>query len=390
MKKSDNIELKNEIESAHYTLLSDINKDGTFQVECDKGHIYKARKHNFLHGHRCRTCSVTNRRNRVRQALQETLSKEGYTILSISSDVGANAMYSLICPNGHAWTSAYSNLYQNHRCPMCSDNRSFGEKVIFNALHKDNYNFEYQYRINENDASYHYLDFLVQRPNKKPLVIEYDGLQHFQEDNRYPRPKEAMLDRQARDGFKNNYAFIHKWEILRIPYTIDSVEDIIHALQKKLSIEYDSEYPYTSNIFNINDVTEYYLTHSIAETHEKFNIAKETVTSWFRKMYNMSKTDYVKEHPEYDSSILLAKNVARFYLTNSIHDTMQKYHVGRTTVSIYFRQVYHYQKTTYSRLILKEATSQSIDDILQKYNISLEEFNKLPRNLKFNQSKTSV
>jgi len=390
MKKSDNIDLKQAIASANYTLLSDIDKDGTFQIQCDKGHVYKGRRNNFLKGHRCRLCSTESRRNRARRSLEDKLTKEGYTIISVPEDAGASAMYSLICPNGHDWSSAYSNLYQNHRCPMCNDNRSFGEKVIYNALRKDHINFEYQYRISENNQSYHYLDFLVQRSGMKPLIVEYDGLQHFKEDLRYPLPKKAMIERQARDAFKNNYAFEHKWEILRIPYTADSVKSIITALKKKLDIEYDDSYPYTSNIFNINDVTQYYLTHSITETHDEFNIGNDSVITWFRKRYNMSKTDYVQLHPEFDMAAKLSKKVAKYYLTNSIHDTMQKYNVGRTTVSMYFKQVYGHAKTTYSKLILNEAKSKPLNDILEKYDITSHEFNKLHLSLKFNQAKTSV
>ena len=370
--------LRDEIKKAGYKLLSEIDKNQTFMVECQHGHVYKGRKNNFLNGYRCRICAREKRREKVRAQLEQILNEEGYIVLSITNDVGANAMYSLICPNNHHWTSAYSNLYQGHRCPMCNDNRSFGEKVIFNVLHKDNFSFEYQYRIREKSGSYHYLDFLVQRPNQKPLVIEYDGLQHFEEDTRDPHPKQAITIRRTRDAFKNKYAYNHKWEILRIPYSHESIKSIISALQKKLDIEYDPTYPYTTNIFDINELTKYYLNHTLAETATTHHISPATVLTWFKKRYSMSKSDYVKK---YNLKGNKKETVAKYFLTNGLYKTMADKGVGRTTVSLYFKSVYGLSKTLYSEKIVNYAKENSLELAFTQFNITPDEFEIIKKNL---------
>lgn len=372
MRRSNNNKLIKAIADAGYKMLSDVDpKDQTFLVECTKGHQYKSRKYNFIKGNHCRICAMERKRNAARDELEKIITAEGYTILNIDGNVGAQTTYNLICPNGHKWSSAYSNLYQGHRCPVCNNNRSFGEKVIFNVLHKEKLPFEYQYRISDENGSYHYLDFLVERPHERPLMIEYDGLQHFTEDSRQKIPKEAMKQQQIRDAFKNKYAYLHKWDLLRIPYSSDSVQKIILALQKKLNVNYDLSYPYTSNIFNINDVTTYYLTHSLAETSSKFNITGSTVLNWFKKRTGLSKEKYIEKHPKYKSS--KSEDTAKYFLTHSLAETMSYTKVSRTSVSTYFEQTYGMSKLRYSIMINDYSKNHTLSETLSKFKLTKNE-----------------
>lgn len=376
------------LKEAGYTRQSPIHSDYTFTVMCNNGHVYTARKYNFLHGSRCRSCMQNERHDKAHAALQEVLLSEGYTIVSVTGDraTGANTLYELICPNDHHWTSAYSNLYQGIRCPACSDGMSFGEKIIFNALKKDNYHFTYQYRITDADGSYHFLDFLVQRPGQQPLVIEYDGSQHFKPTSWTKNPEAELRVRQSRDHFKNNYAYAKQWEILRIPYTRTEVKDIINDLHKKLAIVYDESYEYMTDMYDINQVADYYLTHSLHKSVVKFNLAPSTISKLFKKKYNQTKTTYLKAHPAEDLSKQRTLAVARFYLTHSIKDTIAKFGIGRTTVSNYFGSVYGTKKTLYSQEILEYAQQHTIQDTLSHYKLTTDELAKLPVNTTFKQA----
>lgn len=375
MRKSDNIDLKEAIASAHYTLTSDINKDGTFQVKCDKGHIYKGRKGNFMKGHRCRICANKNRQQRIRKELSSVLEKEGYTIVSIADTVGATTEYSLICPNGHTWTSAYSNLYQGHRCPVCSDNRSYGEKVIYNALTHAGFTFEYQFRVTENNNSYHFFDFIVNRNGLTPLIIEFDGEQHFHEDMRNKKPREALNERRRRDNFKTTYAYDHKWDILRIPYTNFSASSIISFLSKKLDIAYDPYIDYSENIHNQNEIIDYYMKFGVSKTVSKYDVSQKSVSSWFKRKYNMNRNEYLTIHPEFDLKKKKIKNIAKYFLVHSLDDTILNSDASRTSISHYFKQTYGVSKNQYIREINDYVSANGLQNAISHYNISEQNIN---------------
>lgn len=364
--------LLREIEDANYTVLSISPDKKSFMVMCDQGHTYKAYASNFTNGFRCAKCNSKRRRRKIHQDMTKVLELEGYTVLNISDGKGASVTYDLICPNGHSWSSAYSNLYQGHRCSICNNNTSFGEKVIFNALVKDNFTFEYQYRVTDNNGSYHYYDFLVNRDGERPLIIEFDGVQHYEPDLRMKKPIDALIERQNRDAFKTNYAYDFKWDILRIPYSNNNVESIISALSKKLDITFDRSFNYTHNISNRDEIATYYLTHTADETSMIYHKSPETIALYFKQKYGVSKSNYLSTVVK-DESRSIA--VAKYFLSHSLSDTLAAMApVGRTTVSLYFKKHYGMSKNKFARKLITDVESLGMEQALTKYDITYDEF----------------
>lgn len=73
-------------------------------------------------------------------------------------------------------------------------------------------------------------DFYLPTYNK---LIEYDGIQHFQERNFF---RDTLLEIQTRDIRKNEYCQLHKIPLVRIPYWKENV-----TLEDLLSTKYEVE-----------------------------------------------------------------------------------------------------------------------------------------------------
>ena len=99
----------------------------------------------------------------------------------------------------------------------CGCLQSIGELKIASLLSKANIYFEKQKTFEnclfEDTNKPAVFDFWV----NNQYIIEYDGIQHFQE---IPYFKDSLKDRQDKDNFKNNWCHSHNIPIIRIPYTI--------------------------------------------------------------------------------------------------------------------------------------------------------------------------
>ncbi|TDM04049.1 DUF2726 domain-containing protein [Macrococcus carouselicus] len=71
-------------------------------------------------------------------------------------------------------------------------------------------------------------DFAIFNKNKELiLLIEYDGIQHFQEVGFFGGQDELKI-RQYRDEIKNNYCLNNQIPLVRIPYyEEDNIESIL-------------------------------------------------------------------------------------------------------------------------------------------------------------------
>ncbi|MFH0334633.1 PDDEXK family nuclease [Clostridium perfringens] len=116
-----------------------------------------------------------------------------------------------------------SSLKRNHGCPICDESK--GEKYVRIYLENNNIDFIQEYRFE--DCRYKYtlpFDFYIPDNN---LIIEFDGIQHYRENN-YFRGNNIFKDTQKRDKIKNKYCKDNGINLLRIPYwELESIEDIL-------------------------------------------------------------------------------------------------------------------------------------------------------------------
>lgn len=120
------------------------------------------------------------------------------------------------------------NFLRSKGCPICAPSVSKGEQKILNYFKDKNYNCNYQFRIP--NTKFHF-DFLID--NK--IVIEYQGLQHYQSVEIFGGEK-RFLQQIKYDNFKRNYCKKNNLILLEIPYTdYKKIEEILDSFFAKLN-----------------------------------------------------------------------------------------------------------------------------------------------------------
>jgi hypothetical protein len=148
---------------------------------------------------------------------------------------------SIICQKHGEFTQKPSNHLGGSGCPFCSESR--GEKAIRNALETLRISYEKQKKFDEcinvsmgkNNKEYCIklpFDFFLPEYN---LLIEYDGLQHFQPVDKFGGEK-SFRKTQILDKIKNDFASNNNIELLRIPYTVKP-KNILSYLKKYFKTE---------------------------------------------------------------------------------------------------------------------------------------------------------
>ena len=318
--------------SIHRYTLIDGNRDekGRIKALCSGGHLIIRPLHNLLQaldkGTMCQRC----RHEQYVEQIKNDILEEGYQIVAIhDDDTTPHFYFDVICPNGHEWQTANTNWSNGHRCAICNPKgMPFGERVLYNALSRSDYEFDMQVTItdpirNEN----HRLDYVVYRPDKSPLIIEYDGQQHFEEvENWVDAP--PLAERKRRDQFKNDWAKDNGFDMLRIKYTANTPKKIVTALGTKLNITYDKKFNYAKNSKNSRKIAEYFTIHTMEDTMAKFGVTQSDVVNGFKRVYSMSKSEYIANHPEHpqnENRRLKKKQIADFYLEHTLLETTAKF-----------------------------------------------------------------
>lgn len=110
------------------------------------------------------------------------------------------------------------------------ENESLGENTIRKWLEEHNIYFQQEYSfedlISERGKKLRF-DFFIPAMN---LLIEYDGIQHF--ENTFRLPEEEYQYRLSLDKLKDNYAKEHNYTLIRIGYS--DFSDISIILSKKV------------------------------------------------------------------------------------------------------------------------------------------------------------
>ena len=129
---------------------------------------------------------------------------------------------------GHTFEMKYRFFVNmDQRCPKCR--LSKGEEKIKEYLDKNNFKYINEFRINNcRDKRPLPFDFSVEI-NDQVYLIEYDGIQHFQESFNFESKKEAdsLNNIIRRDNIKNEYCDNNQIPLLRIKYTDFDKIDII-------------------------------------------------------------------------------------------------------------------------------------------------------------------
>lgn len=127
--------------------------------------------------------------------------------------VNQDTKVTVICPKtNHGEFEAWpSNLAKGIGCPVCSESK--GEVTIRNWLTKHKVAFEGQKRFK--DLGCYSFDFYI--PTKE-ILIEYNGIQHYEEKEFFHRKAKDFQGQLVRDHLKKSYAERKGYRLIVIPY----------------------------------------------------------------------------------------------------------------------------------------------------------------------------
>ena len=165
--------IKKCIEKENYTLLSDTytNSRSDILIKCPKGHEYKTKWNIFQQNHRCPICM---NQKLSYDYIKDYIEKENYTLLS-DVYINANTKLHLKCPKGHEYEVKWNDFQQGQRCPVCNNNTSKGEVEVQDFIDSLGYNIIKNDRtqiVNPNTERNLELDIWIPDKNK---AIEYNG-----------------------------------------------------------------------------------------------------------------------------------------------------------------------------------------------------------------------
>lgn len=118
-------------------------------------------------------------------------------------------------------------ITRNHKkyCPICYLNKSKGEAIIEEYLLAHDIDYQKEFRFS--DLKQYRFDFYLP---ELAIVIEFDGIQHYQPVEKFGGQDGFNLLHQH-DIEKNQYCLSNQLTLFRIPYTqIDSIHKILHEI----------------------------------------------------------------------------------------------------------------------------------------------------------------
>ena len=203
---------------------------------CEKGHEYQADIGHRVRVQGCPYCTG----QRILQGFNDLITTKPELIKEWNYAKNGNLLPNMvmpsshtkvwwICKNGHEWLSALNNRTKGRSCPYCNGSKS--ERLSYQILKELNISFVAEKKFTQDKyISFYPYDIWIA---SKKLIIELDGIQHFQEVDYFEESK-PFQERRKTDNLKNNYCLDKKIPILRIPYTYnpDTKKDKIQQLVK--------------------------------------------------------------------------------------------------------------------------------------------------------------
>ena len=211
-----------------YTLLEDyINSKTKILMKHNKcGFEWKVAPDNFLAGTKCPKCNINRQRLTTEEFKKRVFNKVGndYTVLGDYINYNTKILMKHNKCNNEFEMSP-THFLNGERCPKCRNYK--GEERIENWLKKNNIDYKTQFSFKDlyykdkNKALK--FDFKLEYEDGSLLLIEFDGIQHFQ--NWYYNSLENI---KIRDNLKNEYCKKNNIELLRITYKdFNNIEKIL-------------------------------------------------------------------------------------------------------------------------------------------------------------------
>lgn len=202
--------------------------------QCDCGNITVVSSHELNSGD-TKSCGCLKKELLSERSIINEIGHKYGKLLVIArgkSKNTKNATWICKCDCGTIIEVLGKSLRQGHTT-SCGCVKSTGERLISNFLMNHNINFIQQYSfndltgINNGLLKFDFCCFI----DEKLILIEYDGVQHFQVGGWYDQNKLNYI--QKHDELKNNYCKNNNIPLYRIPYyDINNIDIILKQIFK--------------------------------------------------------------------------------------------------------------------------------------------------------------
>ena len=219
---------------------SDLIKKGDVKIEeikgsdiyliCKNGHKYKQDRRNLLSNKYCQKCYLNSKVISKEDVIKKFKDMHGdyYKYDDFEDFKNVHSFVDITCPKGHKFSQKISNHYQGKGCPICRE--SLGERIISNYLKSKNIEFIRQKKFK--DCVYlTYLPFDFYLPELN-ILIEYDGIQHFQPMKMFGG-EEEFNKVQIKDKIKSKFCVDYGIKLIRISYK----DNIINKINNELIVD---------------------------------------------------------------------------------------------------------------------------------------------------------
>lgn len=226
------IALAREVHGSKYGYESVVYENDRTKVEviCPQHGPFRMRPNKHLQGRGCRRCTFEKLRRERKLSVWTVVSRclnahefSRYDRYDLRSYVNQYSKIRIHCPL-HGWFRQTAVSHWNgHGCAKCSDSK--GERRIRKALKQLGVKFTEQARFRGcRDKRPLPFDFYL--PQHR-VLIEYDGLQHFERSELWGGHHELELTRK-RDAIRDRFAAEQGFRLIRIPYwDFDRIEAIL-------------------------------------------------------------------------------------------------------------------------------------------------------------------
>ena len=204
-----------------------------WKCQCNCGNIISVRSAHLRQG-KIKSCGCY-RKKFLSQLKTDNLvgQRFGYLTVIEKSENRSNdnrIKWKCLCDCGKITEVLAKDLKRQHTLSCGCKHFSAGELIINNILLENNIEFISQYRFN--DFRNHIFDFAIFNHNNEIIqLIEFDGEQHFYENNYFNL---TLQEQQKRYQEKNEYAKLKNIPLKRIPFTQKSKLSLELILTKEV------------------------------------------------------------------------------------------------------------------------------------------------------------
>lgn len=222
------------VESArknNYIIVGENGENATFQCEFEH-ETWTTKKENIKFT-KCKECSG---KKLSKQTVLDKIKSLGFEFLSQDNFNSTREVGKFKCAKDHTWSCYIHNVYsEKSGCPECSTTN--GERrcrFILETIFKKAF-IRTRDIVKINDQRLE-LDMYNE---ELMMACEYNGIQHYFEDNKFFHKNGGFEEQVERDSLKKQYCDENGIKLIIVPYTVYKFTDTVDYILSELKIQRD-------------------------------------------------------------------------------------------------------------------------------------------------------